>query len=129
MAAIGIDHVVIRVKDIDQGIANYQKMGYELTKTLETPGIGKQAIFRFPNGSFIELVAPLTPESAVGRAIESRGEGVHSVVIQTDDFENTVEAMVENGVNVIQSDDLKDNAFLHPKSTNGVLLQIQKAKS
>jgi len=129
MAAIGIDHVVIRVKDIDQGIANYEKLGYELTKTLETPGIGKQAIFRFPNGTFIELVAPLTAESAVGRAIDSRGEGVHSVVIQTDDFENTVETLIESGVNVIQSDDLKDNAFLHPKSTNGVLLQLQKAKS
>ena len=129
MGIIGIDHVAIRVKDIEEGIANYRKLGYELSETFETPGIGKQEIFRFPNGSFIELVAPLDSESAVGRALENRGEGVHSLVLRTDDFENTVESMIESGVNVIQTDDLKDNAFVHPKSTNGVLLQIQKVKS
>ena len=128
MAAIGIDHVVIRVKDIDEGIANYQKMGYTLSKQLETPGIGKQAIFRFPNGTFIELVAPLSPDSAVGKAIESRGEGVHSIVVKTEKFKDSLQEMTDNGVTVIQSEDLPDNAFVHPKSSNGVLVQIQKAK-
>lgn len=129
MAIKGIDHIAIRVRDIEEGIANYTKMGFELTKQLETPGIGKQAIFRFADGTFIELVAPLGADSAVGRALESRGEGVHSVVITTDDFDADVAAMAESGANVLPAGELAGNVFLHPKSSNGVLLQIQKAKS
>ena len=69
MAFKGIDHVVIRVKDIDTAIESYRNLGLELTRTLETPAIGKQAIFSLADGTFIELVAPLSPDSAVGRAI------------------------------------------------------------
>ena len=129
MAIKGLDHVVIRVKDIDAAIESYQKLGLELTKTLETPSIGKQAIFRLPDGTFIELVAPLTPDSPVGRALESRGEGVHSVVFSVDDFENTVEKVKESGAQVILMPELKNNAFVHPKSTHGVLLQMQQKTS
>jgi methylmalonyl-CoA/ethylmalonyl-CoA epimerase len=128
MAITGLDHVVIRVKDIDVGIESYRKLGLELTQTLETPAIGKQAIFRMPNGTFIELVAPLSPESAVGRAIESRGEGVHSVVLAVNDFEKSVEGMKQSGAKVIQTEDLQNMAFVHPKSTHGVLLQVQLEK-
>ena len=129
MAITGLDHVVIRVKDIDAGIESYQKLGLELTRTLETPGIGKQAIFRLPNDTFIELVAPTSPDSAVGRAIEKRGEGVHTVVLAVDDFEKTVGDLREGGAPVIQSDDLDGIAFIHPKSTHGVLLQVMEKRS
>ena len=129
MAIQGIDHVVIRVKDIDIAIESYKNMGLELTRTLETPAIGKQAIFSLPNGTFIELVAPLSPDSAVGRAIEKRGEGVHTVAFTVDDLEETVGALTEGGAQVIQSDDLDGIAFVHPKSTHGVLLQVMEKKS
>ena len=129
MAIKGIDHVVIRVKDIDIAIESYKKLGMELTRTLETPAIGKQAIFRLADGTFIELVAPLSPDSAVGRAIESRGEGVHTVALAVDDFEKTVGDLTENGAKVIQTDGLDGIAFVHPKSAHGVLLQVMETKS
>ena len=129
MAFKGIDHVVIRVKDIDTAIESYRNLGLELTRTLETPAIGKQAIFSLADGTFIELVAPLSPDSAVGRAIEKRGEGVHTVAFAVDDFEKTVEDLTESGAPVIQSDDLDGIAFIHPKSTHGVLLQVMERKS
>ena len=129
MAIQGIDHVVIRVKDIDVAIESYKNLGMELTRTLETPAIGKQAIFSLPNGTFIELVAPLSPDSAVGRAIEKRGEGVHTVAFAVDDLEETVGSLTEGGAQVIQSDDLDGIAFVHPKSTHGVLLQVMEKKS
>jgi methylmalonyl-CoA/ethylmalonyl-CoA epimerase len=81
-----------------------------------------------PNGTFIELVAPLSPESAVGRAIESRGEGVHPVVLAVTDFEKSVEGMKQSGAKVIQMEDLQDIAFVHPMSTHGVLMQVQAEK-
>ena len=129
MAIQGIDHVVIRVKDIDTAIESYKNMGLELTRTLETPAIGKQAIFSLPNGTFIELVAPLSPDSAVGRAIEKRGEGVHTVAFTVDNLEETVGTLTGGGAQVIQPDDLDGIAFVHPKSTHGVLLQVMEKKS
>lgn len=128
MAITGIDHVVIRVKDIDAGIESYKKMGLELTRTLETPGIGKQAIFQLADNTFIELVAPTSPDSPVGSAIEKRGEGVHTVAFSVDDFEKTVDHIKASGATVIQMEDMKGIAFVHPKATHGVLLQISAKK-
>ena len=129
MAIKGIDHVVIRVTDIDEAIESYTKLGMELTRTLETPAIGKQAIFRFGDGTFIELVAPLSPDSAVGRAIEGRGEGVHTVALSVDDLEKTVRDIATSGAQVIRAEGLDNTAFVHPKSTHGVLLQMDQEKS
>ncbi len=128
MAIKGIDHVVMRVKDIEAATESYKKLGMELTRTLETPGIGKQAIFRLADGTFIELVAPLSPDSPIGRAIESRGEGVHTVALAVDDVKETVSALTENGARVIPAEGLDGVAFIHPKSTHGVLLQVMKKK-
>ncbi len=129
MAITGIDHVVIRVKDIEAAIESYTNLGMELTRTLETPSIGKQAIFRLADGTFIELVAPLSPDSPVGRAIESRGEGVHTVALAVDDVNETVGVLTEGGARVIQEEGLDGVAFIHPKSTHGVLLQVMEKKT
>ncbi len=129
MAIKGIDHVVMRVKDIEVATESYKKLGMELTRTLETPGIGKQAIFRLADGTFIELVAPLSPDSPIGRAIESRGEGVHTVALAVDDVKETVSALTESGARVIPAEGLDGVAFIHPKSTHGVLLQVMEKKS
>jgi methylmalonyl-CoA/ethylmalonyl-CoA epimerase len=124
MAVKGIDHVVIRVKDLDAAIESYTKLGLELTRTLETPAIGKQAIFRLPNDTFIELVAPLSPDSPIGKAIEKRGEGVHTVCFSVEDIGDTKNALNENGATVIEMNGLDNVAFVHPKSAHGVLVQM-----
>lgn len=129
MAIQGIDHIAIRVTDLDTAIQSYKSLGFDLDKTLENPAVGKVAIFRMPNGTFIELVEPLSPDSAVGQALAKRGEGIHSLVFATDTFDETVAAIQDNGLNVIQSPDLAGNAFIHPKSTHGVLVQFQKKRS
>ncbi len=124
MAIKGIDHVVIRVKDLDTAIESYKKLGMELSDTAETPGIGKQAFFRFPNNTFIELVAPTSPDSAVAKSIESRGEGVHCVSFAVDDVKQAVSEIADNGAKVLPGGELDGVAFIHPKSTHGVLAQI-----
>ncbi len=129
MAITGIDHIVIRVKDIDEAVKSYKNLGMELTTTLETPEIGKQAVFRLPNGTFIELVAPLSPDSAVGRAIEKRGEGVHTVALSVDDLEKTEGEIKAGGAQVIPGDGMDGVIFVHPKSAHGVLMQLTEKKS
>ena len=124
MAFSGVDHIVIRVKDIDAGIETWRdKFGMTLERTAESEALGiKQAFFQLDNGGFIEIVAPTSDQSAVGRAIESRGEGMHTMAMEVDDLDATVSKLQENGVQLIGVG--TPQVFIHPKSANGILVQL-----
>ena len=126
MGIKGVDHIVVRVKDIDEGIATYRDaLGMELERTSESQAIGiKQAFFPLTGGGFLEVVAPLSPESPVGRAIERRGEGVHTVAMSVDDLPGTIKALKEKGVQLIGADQPGGQVFIHPRSAHGVLVQL-----
>jgi methylmalonyl-CoA/ethylmalonyl-CoA epimerase len=126
MGIQGVDHIVVRVKDLDEGIATYRDaLGMELERTSESRAIGvKQAFFPLSEGGFLELVAPLSPESPVGRAIESRGEGVHMVAMSVDDLPGTIRALEEKGVRLIGADRPGEQVFIHPRSAHGVLVVL-----
>jgi methylmalonyl-CoA/ethylmalonyl-CoA epimerase len=122
----GVDHVVIRVKDLDDGIKTYRDvLGFALSRTAQNPAIGKQAFFDLPDGGFIELVAPLTPDSAVGKALEKNGEGIHTIALAVDDLAATAAALKARGASLIGGGPVQ---FVHPKSTHGVLLQLFEKK-
>lgn len=125
MAITGIDHIVIRVANLESAIASYQKLGLALTRRTENPHVGKVAFFHLTDGFFFELVEPLTPESAVGQALAKRGEGVHSVALKVDDLLATRAALSAAGNQVIDGGALPV-AFLHPKAAHGVMLQIMQ---
>ena len=103
MAVKGVDHIVVRVNDIDEGIETYRdKLGMTLERTAESDALGiKQAFFPFDTGGFLEVVAPTNPESAVGRAVASRGEGIHTVALEVDDVDATVKDLEAKGVQLI----------------------------
>lgn len=124
MAIKGVDHIVVRVKDIDQGIETWRdKLGMELERTAESEALGiKQAFFPFANGGFLEVVAPTSDESAVGRAVASRGEGLHTLAMEVDNLEDTVKDLEQKGVQLIGVG--TPQVFIHPKSANGILVQL-----
>ncbi len=126
MGFTGVDHIVVRVKDIEAGIATYRDaLGMELERTAESAAIGiKQAFFPLADGGFLEVVAPLTPESPVGRALESRGEGVHTVALSVDDLPATIKSLQEKGVQLIGAERPGGQVFIHPRSAHGVLVQL-----
>lgn len=127
MAIRGVDHIAVRVKDIDEGIATYRDaLGMELERTAESEAIGmKQAFFPLADGGFLEVVAPLSAESPVGRAIESRGEGIHAVSLAVDNLEETIKDLQQKGVQLIGADDPgSGQVFIHPRATHGVLIQL-----
>jgi methylmalonyl-CoA epimerase len=128
MAIKGMDHIVVRVKTIEEGISTYRdKLGMELERTSESEAMGiKQAFFPFPNGGFLEVVAPFGPDSAVGKAIESRGEGIHTISLAVDDLAATVKTMQDAGVQLIGVG--SPQVFVHPKSAHGVLVQLTERK-
>ncbi len=118
-----VHHIVVRVKDLDKGIASYQAMGLTLERTAENAALGiKQAYFTLPDGSYIEVACPINPESAVGKALESRGEGIHSIVFKVDDVAQAAAEMKSRGVSLIGEGGRQ--VFVHPKSSHGVLVQL-----
>ena len=128
MAITGVDHVVVRVKDLDEGIATFRdKLGMTLDRTAESAALGiKQAFFPFPDGGFLEVVAPLSAESAVGRALESRGEGIHTIAIAVEDLGATVKGLQDAGAQLIGVG--SPQVFVHPKSAHGILLQLSQKR-
>lgn len=125
MAITGIDHIVLRVTNLEDAIASFTKLGMELTKTLENPLVGKIAFFRLADGFFFEVVEPLSPDSPIGQALAKRGEGIHTVALKVDDLDATTQALVDSGAPVMDGGGLPV-AFLHPKAAHGVMLQIME---
>lgn len=128
MTLAAFDHLVIRVADLDQGIATYRDvLGLTLERTDESAALGiKQAFFNLPGGGFIEVVAPLDPASAVGQALEKRGEGIHTVAFAVDDLAAACAALKAGGARLIGEGG--PQVFVHPKSTHGVLLQLGESQ-
>ena len=124
MAITAYDHLVVRVSDIEEGIKTYRDaLGLELDRTDESDALGiKQAFFNLPGGGFIEVVAPTDPNSAVGQALDKRGEGMHTIAFEVDDLAATCAAMKAAGVRLIGEG--APQVFVHPKSTHGILLQL-----
>ncbi len=126
MAITQFDHLVVRVNDLDEGIKTYRDgLGFELDRTSESAELGvKQAFFNLPGGGFIEIVSPLSSDSAVGKALEGRGEGMHTIAFAVDDLAATCEALKAGGSRLIGEG--APTVFVHPKSTHGILLQLSE---
>ncbi len=128
MSFTGVDHIVIRVNDLEDGISTWRdKFGMELERTAENEALGiKQAFFQLDNGGFIELVSPISEDSAVGKALASRGEGMHTMAMEVADVDATVSQLQEAGVALIGVGG--PQVFIHPKSANGILVQLSPKK-
>ena len=128
MSFTGVDHIVIRVNDLEDGISTWRdKFGMELERTAENEALGiKQAFFQLDNGGFIELVSPTSEDSAVGKALASRGEGMHTMAMEVADVDATVSQLQEAGVAL--SGVGGPQVFIHPKSANGILVQLSPKK-
>ena len=77
----------------------------------------------------VELLSPLGPETVVGKFVERRGEGLHHVAYRVEDIDATLERLKDAGVELIDSEarvGIRQSrvAFLHPRSTGGVLTEL-----
>ena len=124
MSFTGMHHMVVRVKDLDEGVKTWRdRLGLELDRIDENDALGiKQAFFNLANGGFIEIVAPINDDSAVGKAVASRGEGMHTMALEVEDIDATVKQLQENDIILIGVGG--PQVFIHPKSANGILVQL-----
>ncbi|RYY56794.1 MAG: methylmalonyl-CoA epimerase [Chitinophagaceae bacterium] len=129
-----VEHIGIAVKDLDQSISLFEKLlgtGCYKTETVETEAV-KTAFFR-SGDTKLELVQGLDPDGVIGKYIGNRGEGLHHLAFEVSDIYGEMERLKKEGF-VLLSDRPKDGAdnklvcFLHPKGTNGVLVELVMEK-
>ena len=125
-----IDHVGVAVSDLDRAIALYEgTFGMPLVHREKVEEQGVEAVLLDVGDGHIELLSPLGPDTVVGKFVERRGEGLHHVAYRVDDIDTALVNLKEVGVELIDSEarvGIRGSrvAFLHPKSTGGVLTEL-----
>jgi methylmalonyl-CoA epimerase len=125
-----IDHVGVAVPDLDAALGLYtETLGMKLVHRETVQEQGVEAALLDIGDSHVELLAPLGPETSVGRFIERRGAGLHHVAYRVASVQETLDACAAAGLRLIDESPRtgirgSKVAFLHPASTGGVLTEI-----
>ena len=125
-----VEHIGIAVEDL--GVSNdlftslFGQKPYK-TEVVESEGVATSFFRIGPNK--IELLEGLTAESPISKFIAKRGQGVHHIAFEVDNIYEEIDKLKKNGFSMIHETPKKgaDNkliAFLHPKSSNGVLIEL-----
>jgi len=124
-----IHHIGIAVRSLDEALEFYRDtFGLHLhaQDTIEDQAV-KAALLTIGQ-SEIELLEPTRPDSAVGRFLERKGEGLHHICFQTPDVDGELEALKQKGVELVDQHPRRGIAglicFLHPKASKGVLVEL-----
>jgi methylmalonyl-CoA/ethylmalonyl-CoA epimerase len=125
-----IDHIGVAVEDIDAALELYSRsfqMREQHRETVEEQGV--EAVLLEVGDGHVELIRPLSPDTGVGKFIAKNGPGLHHVAYATDDIDSTLGAVRDAGLRLIDEQPrtgIRNSrvAFLHPRSTGGVLTEL-----
>jgi methylmalonyl-CoA/ethylmalonyl-CoA epimerase len=125
-----IDHVGVAVSDLDAAVALYEDtfgMPVAHRETVESQGV--EAVLMDVGDGHVELLRALSPDTAVGKFLEKRGEGLHHVAYAVDDIDAVLDELRSAGVELIDAQarvGIRGSrvAFVHPKATGRVLTEI-----
>lgn len=129
-----IEHIGIAVKDMETSNELFAKLFNKPSyKIEEVESEGVMTSFFMVGESKIELLQATNPDSAIAKFIDKKGEGMHHIAFEVEDIEAEIERLKSEGFKMIHEvpKDGADNkriAFLHPKSTNGVLVELCQEK-
>jgi methylmalonyl-CoA/ethylmalonyl-CoA epimerase len=125
-----INHVAIVVEDMQKSLSFWRDaLGLELHELRDVPAEMSQVAFLPLAGSEIELVQPTSDDSGIAKYLAKRGPGMHHVCLEVDDIDGMMTNLKAKGISLINEDarvaaDGKKYAFIHPKSTGGVLVEL-----
>jgi methylmalonyl-CoA/ethylmalonyl-CoA epimerase len=125
-----IDHIGVAVEDLEGALPLYRdSLGMPLVHREVVEEQGVEAALLDVGEGHVELLAPLGPETPVGRFLAQRGPGLHHVAYQVTDVSATLHALRAAGLQLIDERPrvgIRDSrvAFVHPRSTGGVLTEI-----
>jgi len=127
-----VHHVAIVVRDMENALGTYRdRLGLPLDVLLPIESDGVRIAFLPIGESNIELVEPTDPSTGVARFLETRGEGFHHVCLEVDDVAAELDRLAADGVELIDTAPRRGAegpvAFIHPRSCNGVLVELIEA--
>lgn len=125
-----VDHIGIATRKLDEALALWQDaLGLEVDSTEEVIEQGVRVAMLAIGETHIELLEPLSPNSAVGKFLEKRGPGIHHIAVRVPDIRAALAQLKEKGTRLIDETPRLGAggclvAFVHPSSANGVLLEL-----
>lgn len=127
-----IDHVGIAVADLDAAIELYSRaygMTCVHTEVNEEQGVREAMMAVGDSGSYVQLLAPLSPDSTIGKFLAKNGPGIQQMAYRTDDLEALSATLREQGMRLLYDEPRTGTAgskvnFVHPKSAGGVLVEL-----
>ena len=130
MSVEKIDHIGVAVKSIEESLLYYRDiLGMEFLGTEEVKEQNVKVAFLMIGESKVELLEPTSDDSPVAKFLEKRGEGIHHIAVRVDSIEAALKKHHQNGARLIDTEprigahDMRI-AFIHPKATSGVLLEL-----
>lgn len=126
-----IDHVGIAVKNLDEAIKVWESLGLKVEEIEEVEEQKVRTAIFHVGESRIELLEGTSEDSPISKFIAKRGEGIHHIALGVDDIEEHLKKLEEQGFRLIDREPREGAggakiAFVHPKSVNGVLLELCK---
>jgi methylmalonyl-CoA/ethylmalonyl-CoA epimerase len=128
-----IDHIGVAVEDLDGAIELYEtSFGMPAAHRETVEEFGVEAVLLDVGDGHVELLRPLGPDTGVGRFLDKNGPGMHHVAYATDDIDSALAQVRDAGLRLIDEEPRRGIrnsrvAFLHPKSTGGVLTELVEA--
>jgi methylmalonyl-CoA epimerase len=130
-----IDHIAIAVEDIEKAATFFtDALGLSVSGREDVPEQKTRVAFINIGQVRIELIQPMSSDSPVQKFLDKKGQGIHHLAVGTDDIETELEKLKDKGVRLIDNKPRKGAhdakiAFLHPKSSQGVLLELCERSS
>jgi len=128
----GLAHIGIAVNKIDEALQIFEKtLGLKLEKTSTVEAQRVKIAFLHAGKTRIELLEPTDKESTVAKFLEKKGEGIHHIAFKVTNIEDMLQQLKGRGINLIDETPRKGAedgkiAFLHPKSTKNVLIELDE---
>ncbi|WP_203338031.1 methylmalonyl-CoA epimerase [Nocardioides limicola] len=127
-----IDHVGIAVPDLDEAIALYtEKFGMRVahTETNEEQGVREAMVAVGDTGAHIQLLAPLSPDTTIGKFLDRSGPGLQQLAYRVSDIDAACDVLRERGVRLLYDVPKRGTSnsrvnFIHPKDAGGVLVEL-----
>ncbi len=124
-----INHVAIAVGNVDDALVFWRDaLGLKVDHIEDVPSQKSKVVFMPIGDCEVELVCPTTTDSGVAKFIQERGGGIHHLCFEVDDIDSMLSDLKSKGIRLINEIALelpgRKMAFIHPKSTNGVLIEL-----
>ena len=129
-----IEHLGIAVENIDESMKIYEKpLGTNCYKIEEVESEGVKTAFLQIGESKIELLEATNPSSPIAKFLSKKGKGIHHIAFDSSDIDEDIKRLKSEGFELIHQTpkdgaDNKKIAFLHPKSTDGILVELCQDK-